>query len=120
MPDVTVIHDLSEEIDVAFFLGVPTNFINNLQSGARWTVSLASRSPAAMHNQEGTTVFLLYESVIELFMGLGVSREVASSQGNIAAITAAVVPVEQQTKFDKGTKAVTVIVRGSTAMAGTG
>ncbi|KAG1849581.1 hypothetical protein C8R48DRAFT_836806 [Suillus tomentosus] len=42
MPDVTVINNLSEEIHVAFFVGVPTNWTNHLKPGERWTTHLAS------------------------------------------------------------------------------
>ncbi|KAG2050243.1 hypothetical protein BDR06DRAFT_650789 [Suillus hirtellus] len=42
MPDVTVINNLSEEIHVAFFIGVPANWKNHLKPGERWTTHLAS------------------------------------------------------------------------------
>ncbi|KAG2084962.1 uncharacterized protein F5147DRAFT_113308 [Suillus discolor] len=42
MPDVTVINNLTEEIHVAFFLGVPTNWKNQFKPGERWTTHLAS------------------------------------------------------------------------------
>ncbi|KAG1895305.1 uncharacterized protein F5891DRAFT_1059455 [Suillus fuscotomentosus] len=42
MPDATVINNLAEEIHVAFFLGVPTNWKNQLKPGERWTTHLAS------------------------------------------------------------------------------
>ncbi|KAG2338320.1 hypothetical protein BDR05DRAFT_1004360 [Suillus weaverae] len=42
MPDVTVINDLSEDIHIAFFVGVPTNWKNHLKPGERWTTHLAS------------------------------------------------------------------------------
>ncbi|KAG0697838.1 hypothetical protein DFH29DRAFT_130786 [Suillus ampliporus] len=42
MPDVTVINDFNEDIHVAFFLGVPTNWKNHLKPGERWTCHLAS------------------------------------------------------------------------------
>ncbi|KAG2068896.1 hypothetical protein BDR04DRAFT_1102653 [Suillus decipiens] len=42
MPDVTVINNLSEDVHVAFFLGVPTNWTNHLKPGERWTTHLAS------------------------------------------------------------------------------
>jgi hypothetical protein len=42
MPDVTVINDLNEDIHVAFFLGVPSNWKNHLKPGERWRTHLAS------------------------------------------------------------------------------
>ncbi|KAG2126061.1 hypothetical protein DEU56DRAFT_558801 [Suillus clintonianus] len=42
MPDITVINDIDENIHVAFFVGVPTNWKNNLKPGERWTTHLAS------------------------------------------------------------------------------
>ncbi|KAG1848470.1 hypothetical protein F4604DRAFT_1935419 [Suillus subluteus] len=59
MPDVTVINDLNEDIHVAFFVGVPTNWKNHLKPGERWTTHLASlplyfeaRSPAVTDTPE--------------------------------------------------------------------
>ncbi|KAG1750601.1 uncharacterized protein EDB91DRAFT_698020 [Suillus paluster] len=42
MPDITIINDFNEDIHVAFFIGVPTNWKNHLKPGERWTVHLAS------------------------------------------------------------------------------
>lgn len=42
MPDVTVINDLDEDIHVAFFVGVPSNWKNHLKPGERWRTHLAS------------------------------------------------------------------------------
>jgi hypothetical protein len=42
MPDVTVINDLDEDIHIAFFIGVPTNWKNHVKPGERWTTHLAS------------------------------------------------------------------------------
>ncbi|KAG1732557.1 hypothetical protein EDB19DRAFT_1831264 [Suillus lakei] len=61
MPDVTVINDLNEDIHIAFFIGVPTNWKNQLKPKERWTMHLASlplhfkahcvRSPGFSHNE---------------------------------------------------------------------
>lgn len=42
MPDATVINDLDEDIHVAFFVGVPSNWKNHLKPGERWKTHLAS------------------------------------------------------------------------------
>jgi len=42
MPDITIINDLNEDIHVAFFLGVPCNWKNDLKPGERWTTHTAS------------------------------------------------------------------------------
>ncbi|KAG0705598.1 hypothetical protein DFH29DRAFT_268483 [Suillus ampliporus] len=42
MPDVTIINDFNEDIHIAFFLGVPTNWKNYLKPGERWTCHLGS------------------------------------------------------------------------------
>jgi len=40
MPDLTIINNLKEPIHVAFYIGTPTHWKNNLQPNERWTTHL--------------------------------------------------------------------------------
>ncbi|KIK97284.1 hypothetical protein PAXRUDRAFT_825089 [Paxillus rubicundulus Ve08.2h10] len=42
MPNLTIINDLKEPIHVAFYIGAPTHWKNNLQPNERWTADLPS------------------------------------------------------------------------------